>query len=107
MLTAVSIGNVSSRLAAGVTWPIAAARAPPSAVPASCGSSGSSGYSPDGRVTSVNAASRTSRDAVGIVGELDREPRKAPDDLDEEAAGNQDRPGPATSAGTVTRADTS
>ena len=56
-LTAVSIGSVSSRLAAGVTWPIAVARAPPSAVPASCGSSGSSGYSADGRLATAKDAS--------------------------------------------------
>ena len=54
--TPVMTGSVSSRLAAGATWPIAVASAPPSTVPASRGSSGSRGYSLTGRVTRVNDA---------------------------------------------------
>ena len=54
--TPVMTGSVSSRLAAGATWPIAVASTPPSTVPASRGSSGSRGYSLTGRVTRVNDA---------------------------------------------------
>ncbi len=54
--TPVITGSVSSRLAAGTTWPIAVASAPPSTVPASRGSSGSLGYSLTGSVTRVNEA---------------------------------------------------
>ena len=54
--TPVMTGSVSSRLAAGATWPIAVASTPPSTVPASRGSSGSRGYSLTGRVTRVKDA---------------------------------------------------
>ena len=54
--TPVMTGSVSSRLAAGATWPIAVANRPPSTVPASRGSSGSRGYSLTGRVTRVKEA---------------------------------------------------
>ena len=55
-LTPVITGSVSSRLAAGATWPIAVASTPPSTEPASSGSSGSRGYSLTGKVTRVNQA---------------------------------------------------
>ena len=54
--TPVSIGSVSSRLAAGTTWPAAAARTPPSTVPAAAGGSGSAGKSSMGSETSMNSA---------------------------------------------------
>ena len=54
--TPVSMGSVSSRLAAGPTWPMAAPRTPPSTVPASGGAAGRSGYSSAGRANRVNSA---------------------------------------------------
>ena len=54
--TPVSMGSVSSRLAAVTTWLMAAPRTPPSTVPASGGGAGSSGYSSAGSANRVNSA---------------------------------------------------
>ena len=76
--TPVSIGSVSSRLVAGSTCATAAARSPPSTVPASGGAGGSSGYSAVGSETSANSAlpqlsvtsSPSERNSAGCPGRL-------------------------------------
>ena len=90
--TPVMTGSVSSRLAAGVIWPIAVANTPPSTVPASRGSSGSRGYSPMGSVTRLNDAgpqvrvtSSASSTSIGMPG-------KAAGDLGQQPPGDQHRP---------------
>jgi hypothetical protein len=108
--TPVMTGSVSSRLAAGVTWPTAVASAPPSTVPASRGSSGSLGYSPMGSVTrlkdagpqvsttsSASSASPTSTGSPGRLRVISASRRP----------GMRAVPGSATSAGTRILADTS
>ena len=106
--TPVSMGSVSSLLAAGTTWAMAAASTPPSAAPAAAGGSGSAGNSSAGSATSVNSAppqlrlteSASEVNSAGWGGRLrvisaSRRP------------GTSAVPGSATSAATRTRADTS
>ncbi len=54
--TPVSMGSVSSRLAAGATWPMAGPSTPPSMVPARGGGAGSAGYSSAASAYRVNSA---------------------------------------------------
>ena len=99
---------MSSRLAAGATWPTAAARSPPSTVPAVRDSTGRSGYSSTGRVTSVNEAlpqvrltpSGSSANSTGRLGRLRVISASS-------RPGTSTVPGSATSAPTSARAETS
>ncbi len=106
--TAVSIGSVSSRLAAAATCPTAAASTAASTVPTGPGESGSAGYSCIGRQTRPNSAwpqrrfttSPSAWNSAGRSGRLlvisaSSRPGMSAD------------PAAATSASTRTRADTS
>ena len=105
--TPVMTGSVSSRLAAGVTWPIAVANTPPSTVPASRGSSGSRGYSPRGSVTRLKDAGPQ----VKVTSSLSSTSTGCPGRLRVISAssrpGTRAVPGSVTSASMLIRADTS